>query len=224
MSETTARDEDARIYPCDRCGVLRSKAEGGTVFTVCDDCWSEIYGHKRSEPAAGEPTAEERAREVIERAKYHPLPGITLPLPESLKEAVPIAEAYLALLEKHEAVRRERDEARKECRQHEVSIVNGMTALAERTSERDAAIADAASLFARLAAWEAAVGDEGLVQETRLCCLRADTGTSFCVWGNGCGNCAEREEAIESYRAAIRARVDAAGKEPPAESGKGPEQ
>lgn len=30
---------DERIYPCARCGVMRSKAEGGTVFTVCDECW-----------------------------------------------------------------------------------------------------------------------------------------------------------------------------------------
>jgi hypothetical protein len=30
---------DERIYPCDKCGALRSKAEGGTVFTVCDRCW-----------------------------------------------------------------------------------------------------------------------------------------------------------------------------------------
>ena len=28
-----------RKYPCDKCGKLRSKAEGGTVFTVCDECW-----------------------------------------------------------------------------------------------------------------------------------------------------------------------------------------
>lgn len=27
-------------YPCQRCGVLRTKAEGGTVFTVCDACWN----------------------------------------------------------------------------------------------------------------------------------------------------------------------------------------
>jgi hypothetical protein len=32
-----------RIYPCDGCGVLRSKAEGGSVFTVCDECWDKRY-------------------------------------------------------------------------------------------------------------------------------------------------------------------------------------
>lgn len=31
--------DDDKIYPCAKCGTMRSKAEGGTVFTVCDDCW-----------------------------------------------------------------------------------------------------------------------------------------------------------------------------------------
>ena len=26
-------------YACARCGTLRSAAEGGTVFTLCDACW-----------------------------------------------------------------------------------------------------------------------------------------------------------------------------------------
>lgn len=34
---------DDRIYPCDRCGKLRSKAEGGTIFTVCDACWDALH-------------------------------------------------------------------------------------------------------------------------------------------------------------------------------------
>jgi hypothetical protein len=32
-------DPQDRIYPCDECGKLRTKAEGGTTFTVCDACW-----------------------------------------------------------------------------------------------------------------------------------------------------------------------------------------
>lgn len=31
-----------KIYPCADCGVLRSKDEGGTVFTVCDKCMKDI--------------------------------------------------------------------------------------------------------------------------------------------------------------------------------------
>jgi hypothetical protein len=35
-------EPEPRIYPCARCGVMRTKSEGGTVFTVCDWCW-EAY-------------------------------------------------------------------------------------------------------------------------------------------------------------------------------------
>jgi len=37
------KKDDERIYPCSDCGKLRSKNEGGTVFTVCDECWDKIY-------------------------------------------------------------------------------------------------------------------------------------------------------------------------------------
>lgn len=30
-----------RQYPCIECGVLRTKSEGGTTFSVCDECWSK---------------------------------------------------------------------------------------------------------------------------------------------------------------------------------------
>lgn len=43
------KDEGAasdRVYPCADCGVMRSKDEGGTVFTVCDACWDKHYGKK----------------------------------------------------------------------------------------------------------------------------------------------------------------------------------
>ena len=36
------KDSEA-IYPCLGCGVMRTKAEGGTTFTVCDDCWDKQY-------------------------------------------------------------------------------------------------------------------------------------------------------------------------------------
>ena len=32
-----------RIYPCATCGKMRSKNEGGTVFTVCDECWDKQF-------------------------------------------------------------------------------------------------------------------------------------------------------------------------------------
>ncbi len=40
-------DDDDRIYPCYECGVLRSKNEGGTTFTVCDECWDKKYPPKK---------------------------------------------------------------------------------------------------------------------------------------------------------------------------------
>ena len=32
------------LYPCADCGAMRTKAEGGTVFTVCGGCWARHYG------------------------------------------------------------------------------------------------------------------------------------------------------------------------------------
>ncbi len=29
------------VYPCAKCGTLRTKEEGGTTLTVCDDCWDK---------------------------------------------------------------------------------------------------------------------------------------------------------------------------------------
>jgi len=34
---------EEKQYPCADCGKLRTKAEGGTVFTVCDECWDKHY-------------------------------------------------------------------------------------------------------------------------------------------------------------------------------------
>ena len=42
-------DVNARIYPCDDCGLMRSKAEGGTTFTCCDECWEKHYGKPRGD-------------------------------------------------------------------------------------------------------------------------------------------------------------------------------
>lgn len=32
-----------RIYPCEECGKLRTKSEGGTLYTVCDECWDKLF-------------------------------------------------------------------------------------------------------------------------------------------------------------------------------------
>ncbi len=40
------KSKSDRVYPCSDCGKLRSKEEGGTTFTVCDECWDKAYGKK----------------------------------------------------------------------------------------------------------------------------------------------------------------------------------
>lgn len=41
-----------RIYPCGKCGTLRTEAEGGRVFTVCDDCWHDKSNGTKNAAAA----------------------------------------------------------------------------------------------------------------------------------------------------------------------------
>jgi len=58
-------DKDARIYPCADCGIMRSKAEGGTVFTVCDACWKIHYDKKLgrlAQPLAGRAALEQEGK------------------------------------------------------------------------------------------------------------------------------------------------------------------
>ncbi len=39
--EINMQEVEQRIYPCEGCGKMRTKAEGGTTFTVCDACWNK---------------------------------------------------------------------------------------------------------------------------------------------------------------------------------------
>ena len=39
-------DPENDNYPCADCGKPRTKAQGGTTFTVCDECWSKAYSPK----------------------------------------------------------------------------------------------------------------------------------------------------------------------------------
>lgn len=48
-----------RKYPCADCGTLRSEAEGGRIFTVCDACWDKWTPTER----------EFRPRGTVERAE-----------------------------------------------------------------------------------------------------------------------------------------------------------
>lgn len=42
-SHPASLEDTERIYPCAKCGIMRSKAEGGTTFTVCDACWDVLH-------------------------------------------------------------------------------------------------------------------------------------------------------------------------------------
>ena len=39
-------DPENDNYPCADCGKPRTKAEGGTTFTVCDECWDKAFPPK----------------------------------------------------------------------------------------------------------------------------------------------------------------------------------
>jgi hypothetical protein len=43
LEKTTPEQEHVRedAYPCTKCGKLRTKDEGGTVFSYCDECWDK---------------------------------------------------------------------------------------------------------------------------------------------------------------------------------------
>lgn len=65
-STPDVRPDDAGIYPCDDCGKMRSKAEGGTVFTVCDVCWEKRYGKPTASTPDGRMEAElAEARDIM---------------------------------------------------------------------------------------------------------------------------------------------------------------
>lgn len=64
---TLIEDKDTKIYPCTKCGVMRSKNQGGTVFTVCDECWDASIRAQLKE-------GNRIAREEVQRrgVKLHP--------------------------------------------------------------------------------------------------------------------------------------------------------
>lgn len=49
-------------YPCADCGKLRTKDEGGTTFTVCDECWDKHH----SAPTPAVPGVLPTAREATD--------------------------------------------------------------------------------------------------------------------------------------------------------------
>lgn len=62
-------EEDERKYPCADCGKMRTAAEGGTTFTVCDECWDKHYGKKKRQPLPTAATDEEVAQILTDAMK-----------------------------------------------------------------------------------------------------------------------------------------------------------
>lgn len=72
MTDEQGLIEDApveadRIYPCADCGAMRSKAEGGTTFTVCDACWDKAYPRADAHSSDAVPQHDEGIAEQIQR-------------------------------------------------------------------------------------------------------------------------------------------------------------
>ncbi len=57
-----SQPQEGEKYPCKDCGKLRTKAEGGTTFTLCDECWDKHY---KKEPLPSPAQAEEKPIGVI---------------------------------------------------------------------------------------------------------------------------------------------------------------
>ncbi|RPJ36947.1 MAG: hypothetical protein EHM35_07250 [Planctomycetaceae bacterium] len=53
-------------YPCDCCGLLRTKAEGGTTFTVCDHCWDNCKHGKPHVPPEPTPSGVHNFSDCVE--------------------------------------------------------------------------------------------------------------------------------------------------------------
>jgi hypothetical protein len=66
--------EPDRIYPCADCGKMRSKAEGGTTFTVCDVCWDKKHPNAPSDRdmRVAEAVREECARRIWAKPPKRP--------------------------------------------------------------------------------------------------------------------------------------------------------
>jgi len=64
--------DDKEIYPCADCGKMRSKNQGGTTFTVCEECWDKHY--KKPHP------------EVKEEGKEHTFLGIPIKIDKTIPE------------------------------------------------------------------------------------------------------------------------------------------
>ena len=91
--------EHGRIYPCANCGTLRTKDEGGAVFTVCDECWDEHYKTKSVRKEEAMSTLHEAVVKFLTEHSAHAV----MICPSTPNEDV-YADSLLALLAQHGVV------------------------------------------------------------------------------------------------------------------------
>jgi len=87
--EDKDRELEEKKYPCVDCGKLRTAGEGGTTFTVCDECWDK--SHKK-------PTSnvDEKLRDILSEC------GLDAPDEEEIQKAMGLIKALYKPLEKEE--------------------------------------------------------------------------------------------------------------------------
>jgi len=64
MNKENQSADNERIYPCVKCGKMRTKAEGGTTFSLCEECWDEAYPTK---PADNLLLTDEEVKEELKK-------------------------------------------------------------------------------------------------------------------------------------------------------------
>jgi len=100
----SSEEKDEPKYPCDKCGTLRTKAEGGTTFTVCDECWD-------AEKSPIQPTAASEEGKECGHAGFYSRHSSGKILCAYCKQE--IGDIIADLTRQNEELRRERDEAQR---------------------------------------------------------------------------------------------------------------
>ena len=83
------RELEEKKYPCVDCGKLRTAGEGGTTFTVCDECWDK--SHKK-------PTSnvDEKLRDILSEC------GLDAPDEDEIQKAMGLIEVLYKPLSRGE--------------------------------------------------------------------------------------------------------------------------
>jgi len=90
--EDKDRELEEKKYPCADCGKLRTAGEGGTTFTVCDECWDK--SHKKP---TSDVNKDRELRDILGEC------GLDAPDEDEIQKAMGLIEAlYKPLLEELE--------------------------------------------------------------------------------------------------------------------------